>query len=78
MRIYDFKCEDGHVEEHIVKSSEIDRHMCGCGKVGIRQLSAPPCILDGASGHFPGRAMKWEREHEQAAKRSDHNRHRFE
>lgn len=78
MRIYDFKCPDGHVEEHLVKDHEITRHICSCGKVGERQLSAPPCKLEGWSGAFPSRAMKWERDHEQAAKKSDHNAHRFQ
>lgn len=76
--MYDFKCPDGHVEEHLVKDHTITRHVCSCGKVGERQLSAPPCVLEGYSGAFPGRAMKWERDHELAARKSDMNKHKYE
>ena len=78
MRVYDFKCPSGHIEEHTVRDSDVTKHICSmCGGIGIRQLCAPPFVLEGATGAFPGRAMKWERDHEQAAKRSDHNIHRF-
>jgi hypothetical protein len=71
VKIYDFLCPNGHLEEHVVKSWEHDRHLCDtCGEVGIKQLSAPPCILEGHSGSFPGAAMKWERDHEKAGRGS--------
>lgn len=70
MRIYDFRCPDGHEEEHLVTDHTVTTHLCTCGKTAERQLSAPPCILEGHSGSFPGRAMKWEREHEKAGRGS--------
>ena len=72
LRVFDFKCDAGHRYEAFV-SSEVRSLVCHCGLTSTRQLSAPAFHLDGASGHFPGAAMKWEREHELAAKKSDHN-----
>jgi len=73
VKIYDFLCPDGHLEERVVRTSEERTIECSCGKIAQRQLSAPPCILDGASGDFPGRALKWERDHEKAGRGSHYN-----
>lgn len=70
IRVYDFVCEDGHRTEHFIRQDNTDAVPCHCGKPSHRAPSAPPCILDGASGHFPGRAMRWEREHEKAGRGS--------
>lgn len=71
MRVFDFVCPSGHRHEKFVKDSTIDRALCPeCDAVAVRAPSAPPCVLEGASGHFPGRAMKWEREHEKAGRGS--------
>lgn len=70
MRVYDFKCPQDHVEEHVVKDHTVTEHPCHCGAIGVRQLSAPPVHLEGYSGSFPGAALKWEREHEKAGRGS--------
>lgn len=72
LRVFDFRCTDGHVTEHFV-TDDMQSTLCHCGRAATRQLAAPPCKLEGYSGSFPGRAMKWERDHEQAAKKSDVN-----
>ena len=70
IRVFDFVCPEGHRHEHFV-SNTVDTLDCPtCGANSHRAPSSPPFILDGASGHFPGRAMKWEREHEKAGRGS--------
>jgi hypothetical protein len=67
-KIYDFRCENGHVFEEMVESG-ITTSRCGCGANATKMVSAPKCVLEGHSGDFPGRHMKWVREHEQAGKK---------
>lgn len=64
-KIYDFRCDNGHIFEEMV-SSGITASRCGCGANAIKMPSAPKCVLEGHSGDFPGRHMKWVREHEKA------------
>jgi hypothetical protein len=66
-KIYDFRCENGHVFEKMVESG-ITTSRCGCGSNATKMVSAPKCVLEGHSGDFPGRHMKWVREHEKAGK----------
>jgi hypothetical protein len=67
-KIYDFRCENGHVFEEMVESG-ITTSRCGCGANATKMVSAPKCVLEGHSGDFPGRHMKWVREHEQAGRK---------
>jgi predicted nucleic acid-binding Zn ribbon protein len=70
IKVYDFVCTNGHqFEEFVFKDIATSR--CGCGADARRVLSAPAFHLDGSSGHFPGAASKWEREHERLAKTGD-------
>ena len=64
-KIFDFRCPNGHVFEKMVSGDKAVCR-CDCGEDAAKQLSAPAFILDGASGDFPGRHMKWVREHEKA------------
>jgi hypothetical protein len=68
IKVYDFRCENGHVYEKFVDSSDTTSR-CKCGAGAIKMLSAPPFILNGHSGDFPGRHMKWVKEHEQAGRK---------
>lgn len=61
-KIFDFRCEDGHVEEQFVERDAVVR--CKCGKTAKRIISPVRCQLDPISGHFPGATMRWEKEHE--------------
>ena len=67
LKVYDFHCPYGHVFEKFV-SKNVTTSRCGCGEDAKKMLSAPSFILDGSSGDFPGRHMKWVREHEQAGR----------
>ena len=67
-KIYDFRCTNGHIFEEMVESG-ITTSRCGCGANATKMLSAPKCVLDGSSGDFPGRHMKWVREHETAGRK---------
>ena len=64
-KVYDFHCECGRVFEKFVTNGTTTSR-CGCGCMAIKTLSAPVFILDGSSGDFPGRHLKWVREHEKA------------
>ena len=64
-RIFDFKCPDGHVTERLI-DVDLRRIRCECGKEAKRITSPVKCMLDGASGDFPGAHMKWVKEHESA------------
>jgi len=71
IRVYDYGCANGHVQEVFAQAEDHSERPCEvCGEPAQRQLSAPAFILEGHSGHFPGRAMKWEAEHEKAGRGS--------
>ncbi len=68
IRVYDFCCPKGHRFEEFVSSDTITSR-CGCGAMATKTVSAPAFILDGSSGDFPGRHLRWLKEHEQAGRR---------
>lgn len=65
IKVFEFRCENGHIFEEFVDSN-ITSSRCGCGANATKIVSATQHILDGASGDFPGKHIKWVREHEQA------------
>ena len=69
LKVYDFHCPNGHVFEKFVSNS-VTTSRCGCGEDAKKMLSAPSFILDGSSGDFPGRHMKWVRDPEQAGRKN--------
>ena len=73
IKVYDFRCDNGHLFEKFVESgTTVSR--CDCGANSTRVASATKCVLDGSSGDFPGRHMKWVREHEEVGRKSElHN-----
>lgn len=64
-RMYEFRCENGHVIERF--EDEMVRWVnCGlCHKLAERIVSAPRIGLDPISGDFPGATMAWERRREE-------------
>jgi predicted homoserine dehydrogenase-like protein len=69
IKVFDFRCTNGHVFEEFVDGT-VTATRCGCGANATKIVSATQHILEGASGDFPGRHMKWVREHEQAGQSS--------
>ena len=65
IKVFDFRCTNGHTFEEFVDGN-ITSSRCGCGANATKIVSATQHILEGASGDFPGRHMKWVREHEKA------------
>lgn len=66
MKLYDFKCPQGHITEELVgPDTSIE---CKCGERAQRIMSPIRCKLEGVSGAFPSAAMKWTRAHEKGAK----------
>tara|TARA_B110000438_G_scaffold297716_2_gene344572 strand:+ start:1972 stop:2196 length:225 start_codon:yes stop_codon:yes gene_type:complete len=68
-KVYDFHCDCGCVFERFVTSGTTTSR-CGCGNLATKMLSAPAFILDGSTGDFPGRHIKWVKEHEQAGNKA--------
>ena len=66
--IFDFKCPSGHTTESLVDTGVFEAPCKTCTETAARQISAPKAMLDGTSGHFPGAADKWARQHEKGAK----------
>ena len=69
LKVYDFCCPKGHIFEKFVSSSAAVSR-CDCGEDAKKMLSAPSFVLDGSSGDFPGRHIKWIKDHEQAGRRN--------
>lgn len=66
MPIFDFKCREcGSVTERFVKSSTEEARCSCCGGETDKLLSMPHVVLPANAG-FPGKDMRWIREHEQA------------
>jgi putative FmdB family regulatory protein len=62
MRVFDYKCQSGHVSEHFVKDANVNSVLCPtCGANAERQIPAPQPKLEGLTGAFPGAASAWER-----------------
>ncbi len=68
LKVFDFKCTNGHIFEEFVDGS-VTTSRCGCGANATKIASATSFVLDGSTGDFPGRHMKWIKEHEEAGKR---------
>ena len=69
IKVFDFRCTNGHIFEEFVEGHTTSSR-CGCGAKEKKIVSATKHVLDGASGDFPGRHMKWVREHENAGRSS--------
>ena len=69
IKVFEFRCTNGHTFEKFVEAG-VKSSRCGCGANATKIVSATQHILDGASGDFPGRHMKWVREHENAGKKT--------
>ena len=60
-RLFEFLCEEGHLQESLV-SDEVTKLTCEvCGKDSNRIISAPRINLEPFSGNFIGATAKWER-----------------
>ena len=70
-KVRDFKCTDcGETTEEFLKD-DVTTLSCTCGGIRKRKLSSPRFVLEGASGDFPGRHMKWIKEHEKAGRKNN-------
>ena len=70
IKVFDFVCAGGHRHELFVHDSIAEIECKDCGQPAQRAPSAPPCILEGYSGSFPGAASKWEKSHEKKGRGS--------
>ena len=71
MKVFDFRCEEGHVNEAFIRTGEEDqtRPCPECGSDSSRIISAPTVVLDPRAGAFPGATMKWARDRQQKIKK---------
>lgn len=64
-RLFEFRCEDGHVTEFFVDESKRKETCPTCGKEAHRVVSPVRCYLDPISGDFPGATARWARMREE-------------
>ena len=64
IRVYDFRCFEGHVSEHFVDADIYVVQCPRCHQFAARQPAAPRAKLEGITGAFPGAADKWVRDRE--------------
>lgn len=67
-KVFNYKCPDGHINEHFVKGSPKTVDCKNCGRPATRQLAMPRSVLEPFSGDFAGATIKWAEQHERAAK----------
>jgi hypothetical protein len=67
-KVFDFRCKNGHIFEEFVEGRTTTSR-CKCGSDATKIVSASNFVLDGSTGDFPGRHMKWVREHEKAGRK---------
>lgn len=61
LRMFDFLCEENHLQERLV-SDEVTTLSCElCGKNAHKQLSAPRIYLEPFSGLHPSASDRWAR-----------------
>ena len=58
MRLFDFRCPNGHKFEDLVKS-DVRVSRCDCGLDANRIVSPVRSKLEGISGDFPDAHDKW-------------------
>ena len=58
MRLFDFRCPNGHKFEDLVKS-DVTTSRCSCGLDANRIVSPVRSKLEGISGDFPDAYAKW-------------------
>ena len=71
MRLYDFRCPNGHTSEHLVKP-DVKHIRCECGAEADRIISPVNFAVDGSDPAWPTAHDKWVREHEAAGKIPKH------
>jgi hypothetical protein len=68
MRVFDFRCENGHVHEQFVNDINQPVPCSTCGADTVRLVSTPTVKLPGWDSSFPGAALKWDRVREEKRK----------
>ena len=64
MRLFDFRCPDGHKFEDLVRS-DVTTSRCSCGLDAKRIVSPVRSRLEGISGDFPDAHDKWAKRRKQ-------------
>jgi len=64
MRLFDFRCPDGHKFEDLVKS-DVTVSRCNCGLDAKRIVSTGRSKLEGISGDFTDANDKWAKRRKQ-------------
>lgn len=68
IRVFDFECDTGHLNEVFCDDKIWTAECPICGGVAHRLISKPSFKLDGISGNFPTASDAWARKHEEAAR----------
>jgi len=73
IRVFDFRCANGHVSEHFEESETRAVQCPRCDQLALRQVAAPRAKLEPFTGAFPSAADKWVRDRESHMARESHN-----
>lgn len=68
MRVFDFRCPNGHIHERFVNDINQTVQCSTCGANAERLISTPTINLPGWSSAFPTAQSKWERTREEKRK----------
>lgn len=74
VRVYDFRCLNGHLTEHFVDAETCAVQCPECDQLALRQPAAPRAKLEPFTGAFPGAADKWARDRASHMARERHNK----
>ncbi|HEX5074256.1 MAG TPA: hypothetical protein VFW03_13660 [Gemmatimonadaceae bacterium] len=72
IRVFDFRCSNGHTSEHFVQN-ETAVQCPQCDQLALRMPAAPRSKLEPFTGAFPGAADKWVRDRESKMAQERHN-----
>lgn len=64
-RMFDFKCEDGHVNERLVDGDCSELPCLDCDLTAKKIISPVRSALDPISGDFMGATAKWVKQRQQ-------------
>lgn len=67
MRIYDFRCAEGHITEKFIDSETRKIQCPECDAEAERVISPCNFHLDGCDPGFPGAYDRWAKDHKQRA-----------
>lgn len=70
-RFFDYKCPEGHINEHMVKGAPDEQKCKDCDAMATKQICSPRSLLEPFSGDFAGASIKWAKDHERGRAKAE-------